>query len=196
MGGVTARSDWSTSATFVSFMSGRTSTIRARDTNTSTKGSIAIERNKNPLVVNPDAWLTHEPNGGSDSWTVTYNDDYGNFDADPTLGNRTLLQRLPSPSPRRNGKELSNLTARAPYKGTMARGPKSAASKAPALTSSQSASSWRTLPITGPAESVPAPTPQRRPACNPGRVKSSTCVRRSSWSTTARQFAAPRSIST
>ncbi|HKA01760.1 MAG TPA: Ig-like domain-containing protein [Candidatus Solibacter sp.] len=88
-GGVAARSDWSSAATFLSFMSGPYINNPAAGHEAFDKGSLAIERNKNPLVVNPDAWITHEPNGGS-GWNLTYDDRYGNWDIDHTLGNRTL----------------------------------------------------------------------------------------------------------
>src|SRR5262249_44083709 len=88
-GAVAARSDWSSAATFLSFMSGPYINNPAAGHEAFDKGSLAIERNKNPLVVNPDAWITHEPNGGS-GWNLTYDDRYGNWDIDHTLGNRTL----------------------------------------------------------------------------------------------------------
>jgi hypothetical protein len=89
MGGVTARSDWSTGATFMSFISGPYINNPAAGHESFDKGSLAIERNKNPMVVNPEAWLTHEPNGSA-GWNVTYDDRYGNWDADHTVGNRIL----------------------------------------------------------------------------------------------------------
>src|SRR6185295_10948641 len=89
MGGVTTRSDWSTSATFMSFMSGPYVNNPGAGHEAFDKGSLAIERNKNPLVVNPDAWLSHEPNGDP-GWTATYDDRFGNWDVDHTLGNRIL----------------------------------------------------------------------------------------------------------
>ena len=89
MGGVAARSDWSTSATFMSFMSGPYINNPAAGHEGFDKGSLAIERNRNPLVVNPAAWLAHEPNG-SFGWTATYDDRFGNWDIDHTLADRTL----------------------------------------------------------------------------------------------------------
>jgi len=89
MGGVTARSDWSTSATFMSFMSGPYINNPGAGHEAFDKGSLAIERNKNPLVVNADAWLSHDPNGDP-GWTVTYDDRYGNWNANHATGNRTL----------------------------------------------------------------------------------------------------------
>jgi len=89
MGGVTARSDWSTSATFLSFMSGPYINNPGAGHEAFDKGSLAIERNKNPLVVNPDAWLSHEPNGDP-GWSLTFDDRYGNWSADHNIGNRIL----------------------------------------------------------------------------------------------------------
>jgi hypothetical protein len=89
VGGVAARSDWTTGATFMTFMSSPYINNPAAGHEPFDKGSLAIERNKNPLVVNPAAWLTHEPNG-SNGWNVTYDDRYGNWDLDHTLGNRIL----------------------------------------------------------------------------------------------------------
>jgi Bacterial Ig-like domain (group 2) len=88
MGGVTARSDWSTSATFMSFMSGPYINNPGAGHEAFDKGSLALERNKNALLVNPDAWLTHDPNGDP-GWTAGFNDRFGNWNSDHTLGNRT-----------------------------------------------------------------------------------------------------------
>jgi hypothetical protein len=88
MGGVTARSDWSTSATFMSFIAGPYINYPAAGHESFDKGSPAFERNKNPLLVNPAAWLSHEPNGDP-GWTVTYDDRFGNA-ADHSIGNRIL----------------------------------------------------------------------------------------------------------
>jgi len=53
------------------------------------KGSPAIERNRIRLLVNPPAWLSHEPNGDA-GWTATYDDRFGNWDANHAIGNRIL----------------------------------------------------------------------------------------------------------
>jgi hypothetical protein len=89
MGGVTVRSAWATNGTFMSFMSGPYINNPSAGHEAFDKGSLAIERNKNPLLVNPDAWLSHEPNGDP-GWTVTYDDRFGNWDVDHTIGNRIL----------------------------------------------------------------------------------------------------------
>jgi hypothetical protein len=98
MGGVTARSDWSTGATFLSFMSGPYINNPGAGHEAFDKGSLAIQRNKNPLLVNADAWLTHDTglrdsgghSDGDDGWTITYDDRYGNWSADHSTGNRRL----------------------------------------------------------------------------------------------------------
>jgi hypothetical protein len=89
MGGVTARSDWSTSATFMSFIGAPYINNPAAGHESFDKGSPAFERNKNPLLVNPAAWLSHDPNGDP-GWTVTFDDRYGNWSVDHNIGNRTL----------------------------------------------------------------------------------------------------------
>jgi len=89
IGGVAARSDWSTGATFLSFLSSPYINFPSAGHEAFDKGSLAIQRNKNPLVVNPPAWLTHEPYG-SPGWTVTFDDRFGNFSANRSLGNRRL----------------------------------------------------------------------------------------------------------
>jgi len=87
--GVSARSDWSTNATFMSFISGPYINNPGAGHEAFDKGSPAMERNRNPLLVNPPAWLSHEPNGDP-GWTLTYDDRFGNWDVDHTVGNRVL----------------------------------------------------------------------------------------------------------
>jgi hypothetical protein len=89
IGGVAARSDWSTGATFLSFLSSPYINFPAAGHEAFDKGSLAIERAKNPLVVNPHAWLTHEPYG-SPSWTVTFDDRFGNWNLNRSIGHRIL----------------------------------------------------------------------------------------------------------
>ena len=90
MGGMTARSDWSTSATFLSFMAGPYINNPAAGHESFDKGSLAIQRNKNPLVVNADAWLTHDPNGDP-GWSAGFDDRYGNWNVNHLIGNRTFF---------------------------------------------------------------------------------------------------------
>src|SRR5262249_9045994 len=53
VGGVAARSDWTSTGTFLTFMSSPYINNPAAGHEGFDKGSLAIERNKNPLVVNP-----------------------------------------------------------------------------------------------------------------------------------------------
>jgi hypothetical protein len=48
------------------------------------KGSPAFERNKNP-----GAWLAHEP-FGDPGWSLKYDDQFGNWDVNHNIGNRSL----------------------------------------------------------------------------------------------------------
>jgi len=89
IGGVAARSDWTTSATFLSFLSSPYINFPSAGHEAFDKGSLAIQRNRNPLLVNAPAWLTHEPYG-SPGWTATFDDRFGNFNNNRALGNRTL----------------------------------------------------------------------------------------------------------
>jgi len=89
MGGVSARSDWSASATFMSFIAGPYVNNPGAGHESFEKGSPAFERNKNPLLVNAGAWLAHEPNGDP-GWSLKFDDQYGNWSVDHGIGNRTL----------------------------------------------------------------------------------------------------------
>ncbi|MBI4907523.1 MAG: hypothetical protein HY820_28110 [Acidobacteria bacterium] len=89
VGGVSARSDWSTSAAYFTFMSSPYINFPSAGHEPFDKGSLAIQRNRNPLVVNPAAWLTHEPNG-SPGWTAAFDDRFGNWDINHNIGNRIL----------------------------------------------------------------------------------------------------------
>jgi hypothetical protein len=89
MAGVTARSDWSSTATFMSFISGPYIDNPAAGHESFDKGSPAFERNKNPLLVNAGSWLAHDPNGDP-GWDLKYDDQYGNWDVNHNLGNRSL----------------------------------------------------------------------------------------------------------
>ncbi|MBZ5602288.1 MAG: hypothetical protein LAO79_08280 [Acidobacteriia bacterium] len=88
-GSVAARSDWSSTASFMSFLSGPYINNPAAGHEFFDKGSLALERNRNPFLVNP-AWLAHEPNGDP-GWSLEYDDRFGNWDADHSTGNRVLV---------------------------------------------------------------------------------------------------------
>jgi len=86
---VSARSDWSPSATFMSFVAGPYINSPGAGHENFDKGSPAFERNKNPLLVNPGAWLAHEP-FGDPGWSLKYDDQFGNWDVNHNIGNRSL----------------------------------------------------------------------------------------------------------
>jgi hypothetical protein len=88
-GAVSARSDWSAGATFMTFFSAPYINNPSAGHEHFDKGSIAIERNKLPLVVNAPAWMSHEPNGDP-GWTLTYDDRFSNWETNHALGNRIL----------------------------------------------------------------------------------------------------------
>lgn len=89
MGAVSARSDWSAGATFMSFVSGPFVNYPGATHEHLDKGSPAFQRARNPLLVNPTAWLTHEPNG-SPGWTATFDDLLGNSSLGEFYGNRRM----------------------------------------------------------------------------------------------------------
>jgi hypothetical protein len=93
MGGVTARSEWSPSATFMSFITGPYVNNPGAGHESFEKGSPAFERNRNPLLVNAGAWLAHEPNGDP-GWSLKFDDQYGNWSLSHDIGNRTLYNTL------------------------------------------------------------------------------------------------------
>jgi len=51
----------------------------------STKARRHFRENKNPLLVNADAWLAHDPNGDP-GWSLNFDDRYGNWDVDHNIG--------------------------------------------------------------------------------------------------------------
>jgi hypothetical protein len=89
MGGVAARSDWSSGATFMSFLAGPYINNPGAGHESFEKGSPAFERNKNPLLINAGSWLAHDPNGDP-GWSLKFDDQYGNWSVNHAIGNRTL----------------------------------------------------------------------------------------------------------
>ncbi len=87
IGEVSARSDWSNSATWMSFRSGPYVNNPGAGHQGFDAGSLALVRAKSPLLVNVEGWLMHQPNGDPGENAV-YDDSFGNSDIDPTLGNR------------------------------------------------------------------------------------------------------------
>jgi hypothetical protein len=88
-GGVAARANWTTDSSMMSFMSAPYINFPAAGHEAFDKGQLAIERNKNPLLPNPPAWFAHTPNGNA-GWSATFDDRFGNFDVDKTVGNRII----------------------------------------------------------------------------------------------------------
>jgi len=88
---VAARSDWSTTASWMSFRAAPYIDNPGSGEEGYDQGSIAIVRGNTPLVVNGTGQIVHEPNGDADENRI-YTDDYGNFDAFPTpyTGNRQI----------------------------------------------------------------------------------------------------------
>ncbi|HEX4481570.1 MAG TPA: hypothetical protein VH082_12210 [Rudaea sp.] len=86
---IAARSDWTTSATWMSFRAGPYIEGGGGEEGFD-QGSLALVRGGVPLLVNGTGWAVHEP-GGDDDETRVYNDEYGNFNAnDIYFGNRTI----------------------------------------------------------------------------------------------------------
>jgi hypothetical protein len=90
IGEMAARSDWTTGATWMSFRAGPYVNNPGAGHQGFEAGSLALERDKNPLLVNPEGWFAHNP-GGDDGFTMVYNDWFGNWDDDHTLGNKRLF---------------------------------------------------------------------------------------------------------
>ncbi|HLK67269.1 MAG TPA: Ig-like domain-containing protein [Bryobacteraceae bacterium] len=88
-GEVAARSDWTNAATWMSFRSGPYVNNPGAGHQGFDAGSLALVRDKSPLLVNVEGWLAHEPNGDAGENAI-YDDNFGNWDADHTVGNRRL----------------------------------------------------------------------------------------------------------
>jgi len=85
-----ARSDWTTGATWMSFRAGPYVNNPGAGHQGFEAGSLALVRGENPLLVNPEGWFAHNPNGNN-GFNMVYNDWFGDFDGDPTLGNKRLF---------------------------------------------------------------------------------------------------------
>jgi hypothetical protein len=88
---VAARSDWTTSASWMSFRAAPYIDNPGAGEEGFDQGSIALVRGSTPLLVNGTGQIVHEPNGSDDENRI-YTDLYGNFDATPTMytGNRQI----------------------------------------------------------------------------------------------------------
>ena len=82
-----ARSDWSKAAAWMSFRSGPYINNPGAGHQGFDAGSLALVRGKSPLLVNAAVWIMHNP-GGDAGENAQYDDLFGNWDADHTLGNR------------------------------------------------------------------------------------------------------------
>jgi hypothetical protein len=86
---VSARSDWSNAATWMSFRTGPYINNPGAGHQEFDSGSLALVRGKSALLVNAAVWIMHNPNGDPGE-NAQYDDQYGNWDLDPTVGNRRL----------------------------------------------------------------------------------------------------------
>lgn len=76
MGAVSARSDWSTSASWMSFRAAVYTNAPAQGEQYFDEGGLALVRGANPLLVNASGWILHEPGGTSDD-NLRYEDNFG-----------------------------------------------------------------------------------------------------------------------
>jgi hypothetical protein len=86
---VAARSDWGTSASWISFRAAPYIDNPGAGEEGFDQGSIAIVRGKTPLVVNGTGQIVHEPNGDADENRI-YNDNFVDFDGTPYTSNRQI----------------------------------------------------------------------------------------------------------
>lgn len=89
MNSVSARSDWTTAASWMSFRAGPYVNNTAQGEEYFDQGSLALVHGGKPMLVNAGGWMVHEPNGTSDENKV-YSDNYGTFNGTLYLGNRQL----------------------------------------------------------------------------------------------------------
>ena len=90
-GEVSARTDWSTGATWMSFRGGPYVNNPGAGHQSFDPGTIALVRGNSPLLVNVEGWLAHQPNGDPGENDI-YDDNYGNgtSPSDHSHGNRKL----------------------------------------------------------------------------------------------------------
>lgn len=89
MSAVAARSDWSTSASWMSFRAGPYVNNPAQGEEYFDQGSLALVHGGAPLLVNAGGWVVHNPNGTADENSV-YSDNYGSSNGSVYSGNRQL----------------------------------------------------------------------------------------------------------
>jgi hypothetical protein len=89
MGMVSARSNWSTSASWMSFRAGPYTNNPGQGEQGFDEGSLALVNGSIPLLVNAYGWMVHDPNGSADEDRL-YNDQYGSFNGTQYTGNREM----------------------------------------------------------------------------------------------------------
>lgn len=90
LGAVAARSDWSTTASWMSFRAGPYVNNPGQGEEYFDQGSLALVRGNTPVLLNASGWVVHNPNGTADEDNV-YNDNYGSFNANKSyVGNRQI----------------------------------------------------------------------------------------------------------
>jgi len=88
MGAVAARSDWGTSASWMSFRAGPYINNPDQGEEYFDQGSLALVHGGTPLLLNATGWVVHNPNGTAGENDV-YNDNYGSFTpSNDGMGNR------------------------------------------------------------------------------------------------------------
>ncbi|MFZ0869464.1 MAG: hypothetical protein WAM90_01935, partial [Rhodanobacter sp.] len=88
MGAVAARSDWGTSASWMSFRAGPYINNPDQGEEYFDQGSLSLVHGGTPLLLNATGWAVHNPNGTAGENDV-YNDNYGSFTAsNDGMGNR------------------------------------------------------------------------------------------------------------
>jgi len=86
---VSARSDWTTSASWMSFRAAPYINNPGAGEEGFDQGSIALVRGSTPLLVNGTGQIVHEPNGSADE-TRSFTDLYGSSDGSIYSSNRTI----------------------------------------------------------------------------------------------------------
>ncbi|HET6633357.1 MAG TPA: hypothetical protein VFG73_11720 [Rhodanobacteraceae bacterium] len=90
LGMVAARSDWSTSASWMSFRAGTYVNNPGQGEQYFDAGSLALVRGGTPLLLNATGWMVHEP-GGTAAEDAIYTDNRGSFNPGNVYsGNRQI----------------------------------------------------------------------------------------------------------
>ncbi|MFK2930589.1 hypothetical protein ISP14_07270 [Dyella agri] len=78
LGAVAARSDWGTSASWMSFRAAPYANNPAQGEEFFDQGSLALVHGGTPLLLNATGWMVHDPNGTADE-NLIYTDNFGSF---------------------------------------------------------------------------------------------------------------------